>query len=124
MTPDEPALEVEEEAVVDIEVEAGGVAALKWMNAVRLRHPRGAVHVEMDDAFRAAELGHEDAALDGGRVLLARDGRDVMRPDSQRVVAVGNAANAVARVPSHHVAEQYVVSPLGDWRRVHRRIGE
>ena len=61
---DEPAVAAEEQALVDIDMELGRRADLEGMDAMRLRHPGLAVHVEMDDAFRARELGHQHAALD------------------------------------------------------------
>ena len=66
---DQPVVAVEEEALLDIDIELRRRAHFEGMDAMRLRHPGLAVHVEMDDALRARELGHQHAAFDDGRVL-------------------------------------------------------
>ena len=64
---DEPAVGVEEEALVDIDIEASrSLPTSKGWMPCDCDTQVLAVEVEMDDAFRAAELGHQHPALDAG----------------------------------------------------------
>src|SRR5262245_43170477 len=94
------------------------------MNAVRLRHPGLAIHVEVQDALRARELGDQDPAFDRRRILLLRRRRDVMRANTDRVVAVGYGPRRPSNTPSHPLAEDDLVDLLDDLGDIYRWIGK
>src|SRR6266511_2343706 len=109
MPSDQPVIGAEEETAVDIDIEPRGLTDFEGMNAMRLRHPGRTVHVEMDDALRAAQLGHQHAAFDGLGILLGRARRNMVWPYADRIFAVRNGADAVAGPPFDGFAERHLV---------------
>src|SRR5690606_29904017 len=100
-----------EETLVDVDIKPRRRPHLERVDAMRLRHPGAAVEVEMDDAFRAAQFGDDDPALDRG-AAVAGNGADVVGADADGVVTIRYGAPHLAGRQADQVADEDLPSPL------------
>jgi hypothetical protein len=92
------------------------------VHAVRLRNPTQLPVHEVDNALPATDLSDLHLALDLHRISAIEDGTDVMRPNTKNVAAVRKSLRLALSGPLHAIAENDVVTVLGDRRRIDWRI--